>query len=100
MKTGKQGGLASCSLLQLASQLLRNLRQRRMTRNCCLVQNNIGVIFVTLGNLNAVVYEVIAWQVDWLFTLQREKGNPEEGAGKILRSLIIHNFYVIELFRY
>ena len=77
MKRDKQGGLASCSLLQLAFQLLRNLRQRRMTRNCCLVQNNIGVIFVTLGNLNAVVCKVIAWQVDWL--LCSVKGRREPG---------------------
>ena len=52
-----------------------------MTSNCCRIQSNIGVIFAMLGNLNAVVYEVIAWQVDWLLCSAKGRREPEGRAG-------------------
>ena len=82
MKRDKQGGFASCSLLQLPFQLSSNLlRQRRRTSNCCRIQSNIGVISAMLGNLNAVVYEVIVWQVDWVLCSAKGKREPGGRAG-------------------
>ena len=52
-----------------------------MTSNCFLMQNNIGVIFAMLGNLNAVVYEVIVWQVDWLLCSAKRRREQGGRAG-------------------
>ena len=82
MKRDKQDGYASCSLLQLPFQLLFSLlRQRAKTSNCSFLQNNIGVIFVMLGNLNAMFYEVIVWQLDWLLCSAKGRRGSGGSAG-------------------